>query len=98
MKQPHWAKLEAKRLANRGLQCAVLAGLIHVGVTFILTRAWLAHEALGWIEAAIAAAGIVAEYRLWSRLPGLRAQIETLKSEAQAWRESQASAARRGGP
>lgn len=94
MKQPHWAKLEAKRLAHKGLQCSVLASLIHLSVTFILARAWLAHEPLGFIEAAIAAAGIVVEYRLWSRLPGLRHEIESLKSQAQAWREAESQAKR----
>lgn len=95
MKQPHWAKLEARRLAQRGLQWSVIASVLHLGVTFLLARAWLAHEPLSFIEAALASAGIVGEYRLWSRLPELRRQIEHLKAEAQAWREAQVASQRR---
>lgn len=95
MKQPQWAKMEAKRLAYCGLRWSIIAGLLHLVVIFILASAWLGERPLGFIEAAIAAAGIVAEYRLWSRLPGLRRQIEHLKSEARAWNEAKA-AERRG--
>jgi len=94
MKQPHWAKLEARRLAQKGFHLSVWASLIHLGVTFLLARAWLAQEPLGLVSAGVAAAGIVAEYRLWSQLPGLRKQIDTLKAEAQAWREAKANARR----
>lgn len=82
MKQPHWARLEARRLGRIGFQWCALAGGLHILVLMILVPALLSQRPLSLTEAGVAAGAILWEFKLWRRLPALRKAITTLEQAA----------------